>query len=136
MSLYFVAVPLFLNAATVTGFSLVGSIVSGQTIAAINPSAGVSVNVGIIITCAVAFGTSLCGYKVIHIWQRWQWVPNLIALVIAVGCGGKELVHQVEAPPPTARQIISYGSLMAGYFITFGGTVSDFTIYHHPGTSK
>lgn len=135
-SLYCIAISLFLNAATVTGFSLVGSIVSGQTIAAINPSPGISVNVGIVITCAVAFGVALSGYTVIHTWQRWQWVPNLVALVIAVGCGGKDFAIQVEAPPPTVKQAISYGSLMAGDFITFGGTVSDFTIYHHPGISK
>lgn len=125
-----------LNAATVTGFSLVGSIVSGQTLAAVNQYADISVNVGIVITCAIAFGTALFGYRVIHIWQRWQWVPNLIALAIAVGCGGHELVHQAAAPPATVRNVISYGSLMAGYFITFGGTVSDFTIYHDPDTPK
>lgn len=129
-------IPVLLNAATLTGFSLLGSIVSGQTIAAINPDANISVDVGIGITCAISFVTALFGYRVIHVWQRWQWVPNLVALVIAVGCGGKDLVHQTKAEPATARQLISYGSLMAGYFITFGGTVSDFTIYHVPEKSK
>jgi purine-cytosine permease-like protein len=131
---YWVTIPILLNAATVTGFSLVGSIVSGQTIAALDKTANISVNIGIVITCSVAFVTALFGYKVIHIWQRWHWVPNAIALIIAVGCGGKDLVQQAEVPPPTAKQIISYGSLMAGYFLTFGGTVSDFTIYHRPET--
>lgn len=119
-----------------TGFSLIGSIVSGQTIAALSPDAVLSVNVGIVVTCSIAFVTALFGYKVIHVWQRWQWVPNLIALTIAIGCGGKNLVNQADAPPATAKQIISYGSLMAGYFITFGGTVSDFTMYHRPDTPK
>jgi purine-cytosine permease-like protein len=129
-------IPVLLNAATLTGFSLVGSIVSGQTIAAINPNAEISVDVGIGITCAISFVTALFGYRVIHIWQRWQWIPNMIALTIAVGCGGKELVHQARAEPATARQVISYGSLMAGYFITFGGTISDFTVYHMPDHPK
>ena len=115
-----------LNVATVTGFSLVGAIVSGQTIASVKPSANISVGVGIGITCAIGFGTALLGYRVIHLWQRWQWIPNLIAILIAVGYGGKELRNQTGGKDPTVREVLSFGSLMAGYFMTFGGTVSDF----------
>ncbi|KAF7550037.1 hypothetical protein G7046_g8145 [Stylonectria norvegica] len=125
-------IPILLNAGTLTGFTLLSSIVSGQTIAAIDSKAQVSVNVGIGIVCAVSFVTAVLGYRAIHAWQRWQWIPSLIAIVIAVGCGGKDLVRQAEAGPATVRGVVGYGSLMAGYFMTFGGTVSDFTIYHNP----
>ncbi|RKK82570.1 hypothetical protein BFJ69_g3147 [Fusarium oxysporum] len=74
--LYLGIIPILLNAGTVTGFTLVGSIVSGQAIAAVNEKANISVN------------------------------------------------------------CLGYGSLMAGYFMTFGGTVSDFTVYHDPKSSK
>ncbi|KAI1339152.1 NCS1 nucleoside transporter [Xylariaceae sp. FL0016] len=130
--LYIVAILVLLNAATVTGFTLVAAIVGGQTIAAIDPG-NVSVSVGIVITIMVSFGVSLLGYRVLHLWQRWQWIPNLIAIVITVGCGGKYLRHQAEVPPATPSQVMSYGGLMAGYFLTFGGTASDFSIYHNPG---
>jgi purine-cytosine permease-like protein len=76
------------------------------------------------------------GYKALHFWERWQWLPNLIAIVIAVGCGGKHLYLQAEVPPASASQVLSYGGLIAGYFITFGGTVSDYSIYHNPAASK
>lgn len=130
------SVPLLLNAATVTGFSLVSAVVGGQTIASINPD-NVSVNVGIVITCLVSWAVSLMGFKALHLWERWTWIPNLIALLVAVGCGGKYLYLQGEAPPSTASQVLSYGGLIAGYFITFGGTVSDYSVYHKPeGVSK
>ncbi|KPM38741.1 hypothetical protein AK830_g7817 [Neonectria ditissima] len=134
--LFFGVIPLLLNAGTVTGFTLIGSIVSGQAIAAVNQDARISVDVGIGIVCALSFVTAFLGYRAIHIWQRWQWLPNLIGIVIAVGCGGKHLVHQAEAGPATVKSVVGYGSLMAGYFMTFGGTVSDFTIYHSPKGSK
>ncbi|KAH7160797.1 permease for cytosine/purines, uracil, thiamine, allantoin-domain-containing protein [Dactylonectria macrodidyma] len=134
--LFFGIVPLLLNAGTVTGFTLIGSIVSGQAIAAVNEGAHISVNVGIGIVCSLSFVTALLGYRAIHVWQRWQWLPNLIGIVIAVGCGGKHLVNQVEAGPATVKSVIGYGSLMAGYFMTFGGTASDFTTYHSPNTSN
>jgi purine-cytosine permease-like protein len=131
-----VTIPLLLNAATVTGFSLVSAVVGGQTIAALNPD-NVSVNVGIIIACLISWVVSLMGFKALHFWERWTWIPNLIALLVAVGCGGKNLALQGDAPPSTPAQVLTYGSLIAGYFITFGGVVSDYSVYHNPrGVSK
>ena len=119
-----------------TGFCLLSAVVGGQTISALNP-AKVSPSVGIIITCLVALAVALLGFKAVHFWERWTWIPSLISLVIAVACGGHNLRLQVNAPPATASQVISYGCLIAGYFITFGGTSSDYTIYHNPkGVSK
>jgi purine-cytosine permease-like protein len=134
--LYLVIIPLLLNTATLTGFSLASAIVGGQSIAAVNPSANISVSVGIVIVCVVSFAASLLGYRTVHQWERYQWIPNIIAIVIAVGCGGKHLHKQAEVEPATAFQALSYGGLMAGYFMTFGGTVSDYSVYHHPDVRK
>jgi len=114
----------------------VSAIVGGQTIAAVNPSANISVSVGIVIVCVVSFAASLLGYRAVHQWERYQWIPNIIAIIIAVGCGGKHLHKQAEVEPATAAQVLSYGGLMAGYFMTFGGTVSDYSIYHHPAAPQ
>ncbi len=111
------------------------SIVSGQTISALNQD-HVSVKVGIVIACLVAFLVSLLGFKALHLWERWTWIPNLISIVIAIGCGGNKLYLQSPGEPATARVVLGYGCLMAGYFITFGGTASDYSIYHKPGVSK
>ena len=129
--LYLVTIPLLLNAATVTGFSLISAIVGGQAIASLN-SSHVSVNVGIVIVSLVSFAASFMGYKALHFWERWTWIPSLISLVIAVGCGGKHLHLQSVVPPSTPSQVLSYGGLIAGYFLTFGGTVSDYSVYHDP----
>ncbi|KAK0672322.1 purine-cytosine permease fcyB [Cercophora samala] len=128
---YLVTIPLLLNAATLTGFSLLSAVVGGQTLASLNPDQ-LSVNIGIIITCLVSFVVSLFGFKAVHFWERWTWIPNLIAIVIALGCGGKYLHLQTNNPPATASQVMTLGALIAGYFITFGGTVSDYSIYHKP----
>ena len=90
---YLVTIPLLLNAATVTGFCLLSAIVGGQTLAALNPEK-VSVTVGIVITCLVSFSVSLLGFRAVHTYERWSWIPNLISLVIAVGCGGHHLRNQ------------------------------------------
>jgi purine-cytosine permease-like protein len=129
--LYLVMIPLLLNAATLTGFSLLSAIVGGQTLSSLNPDR-VDVDVGIVITCLVSFAVSLLGFNALHFWERWTWIPNLISIVIAVGCGGKYLYLQSGAEPAKPSQVLTLGCLIAGYFITFGGTVSDYSIYHNP----
>ncbi|KAH7222175.1 hypothetical protein BKA60DRAFT_594868 [Fusarium oxysporum] len=124
--LYLGIIPILLNAGTVTGFTLVGSIVSGQAIAAVNEKANISVNVGIGIVCTLSLCLAFLGYRAVHVWQRWQWLPNLLAIVIAVGYGGKHLMNQADHDPASVKR----------YFMTFGGTVSDFTVYHDPKSSK
>ncbi|CAJ2513582.1 Uu.00g017010.m01.CDS01 [Anthostomella pinea] len=61
------------------GFALVASIVSGQTITAIS-SANVNITVGIVVNVVLSFVVSLLGYMVLHIWERYQLIPNLAAI--------------------------------------------------------
>lgn len=133
--MYFAIIPLLLNAATVTGFTLISAVVGGQTISALNPEK-VSVKVGIVIVVVVSFLASLMGYRALHFIERWTWIPNIIGLVTAVGCGGKYLHLQSETEPATAYNVLSYAGIIAGYFITFSGTASDYSTYHNPSVSK
>lgn len=133
--LYLATLPLLLNSATVTGFTLISAIVGGQSIAALNP-AHVSTSVGIVVVCLVSFAASLLGYRALHIFNAWSWIPNLISIIIAVGCGGKYLHLQADVAPASPSQVLSYGGLIAGYFLTFGGTVSDYSIYHDPRAAR
>ncbi|OAA55348.1 cytosine-purine permease [Niveomyces insectorum RCEF 264] len=132
---YLVTIVVLLNAATVTGFTLISAVVSGQTISALNPD-HVSVKVGIVIICLVSFLVSLLGYRTLHFVERWTWIPNIISLVVAVGCGGKYLHLQSPTEPATASAVLSYGGIIAGYFLTFSGTASDYSTYHNPSVSK
>ncbi|CAK7567041.1 MAG: hypothetical protein SEPTF4163_004999 [Sporothrix epigloea] len=133
--LYFAFIPLLLNAATVTGFTLISAVVSGQTISALNPDR-VSVTVGIVIICVISLLASMLGYRALHFIERWTWIPSIIGLIVAVGCGGKYLHLQAETQPATAYNVLSYAGIIAGFFLTFSGTVSDYSTYHNPSVSK
>ncbi|OBT56320.1 hypothetical protein VE04_02846 [Pseudogymnoascus sp. 24MN13] len=131
-----VSIILLLNAATITGFTVIAAIVGGQTLAAVSDST-ISVNVGIVITCIIALVVSFSGYKVLHIYERYSWIPVFVAILVLVGCGGKHLTHQtVPEAPATAQSVLSFASLIAGFMIPFGGTVSDFGIYIDPSASR
>jgi len=120
----------------VTGFSVIAAIVGGQTLTAVSDNT-ISINVGIVITCIVALVVSFSGYKIIHIYERFCWIPVFVAIIIAVGCGGKNLTLQtVPEEPATVQAVLSYASLIAGFMIPFGGIVSDFAIYISPSAPR
>jgi len=62
--------PALLNLVSFIGFCAVNSIVAGQVLAAVNPG-GLSVNAGIVIVAIVSMFISFCGYRVLHMIERW-----------------------------------------------------------------
>jgi hypothetical protein len=37
--------------------------------------------------------------KVLHQYERYAWIPALVAIIIATGCGGKKLTQQAVVEP-------------------------------------
>lgn len=128
--LYGSIIPVLLNMATVTGFVVIGAVVGGQTLSAVNGN--LSVDVGIVITCICTLVLSFCGYKVLHQYERFAWIPIFISIVIAIGCGGKHLSEQVAQPPASASTVLSFGGLIAGFIIPYGTLASDYATYMRP----
>lgn len=129
---YFVSILVLLNLATLTGFCVVDAIIGGQALSAVKSGETISATVGIVIIALLALVIAFFGFRVLHHYERWAWIPALIALIIATGCGGKGLSQQVEAAPATAPQILSFGGLVAGFMLPWAALASDFSTYMHP----
>jgi NCS1 nucleoside transporter family len=129
---YFVSLLILLNMATLTGFCVVDANIGGMALAAVMDGKTISATVGIAIISLLALLISFCGFTVLHRYERWAWIPALIALVIATGCGGKGLSQQVAAPPATAVQVMSFGGLVASFMLPWAALASDFSTYMHP----
>ncbi|KAH8723540.1 purine-cytosine permease FCY21 [Phaeosphaeriaceae sp. PMI808] len=129
---YLVSVLVLLNLATLAGFCVVNSIIGGSALSAVRDGETISVNVGIVIITLLALVIAFCGFRVLHYYERWAWIPALIALIIAAGCGGKGLTQQVEAPVATVQQVLSFGGLVAGFLLPWAALASDFSTYMHP----
>ncbi|KAI1309636.1 permease for cytosine/purines, uracil, thiamine, allantoin-domain-containing protein [Xylaria venustula] len=128
---YVVSVPVILNLATLTGFCVITCVVGGQCLAAISEGSFTPV-VGIVIIGVLSLLISFCGYNVLHAYERFAWIPALIAIVIATGSGGSRFSQQVATPEATARGVFSLGMSIASYMIPFSGLASDFTTYLNP----
>jgi NCS1 nucleoside transporter family len=128
----FVSILVLLNLATLTGFCVVDSIIGGQALSAVKNGETISTTVGIVIIALLALIIAFFGFRVLHVYERWAWIPALIALIIATGCGGKGLGQQTVVPAATAPQILSFGGLVAGFMLPWAALASDFSTYMHP----
>ncbi|KAK3308767.1 permease for cytosine/purines, uracil, thiamine, allantoin-domain-containing protein [Chaetomium strumarium] len=131
---YLVSIPVLLNLATLTGFCVIMAVVGGQCLSAV-ADGNLSVTVGIVLTAVLTLGISFCGYRVLHSFERYAWISALISIIVAVGCGGRDLHKQVvyDAPPP-ASSVLNFGMIVASYMIPWACLSSDFTTYLKPDT--
>lgn len=136
LSRYIVSIPVLLNLATLIGFCIMMAVIGGQCLSAV-AGGNLSVSVGIVITAVLTLGISFCGFSVLHQFERYAWISALVSIIVAVGCGGKELQKQaVYDSAPTAPNVISYCMIVAGYMIPWACLSSDFTTYLKPDTSS
>ncbi|KKA26334.1 hypothetical protein TD95_003508 [Thielaviopsis punctulata] len=127
----FVCLPVLLNLATLTGFCIIMAVIGGQCLSAV--SAGkVSPAVGIVIVAILAMLISFFGFRVLHIFERWAWIPTIIAIAIATGVGSDKLQLQAVPEPATAHQVLSFGMIVASYMLPWGCIASDFSTYMLP----
>ncbi|KAH7633764.1 permease for cytosine/purines, uracil, thiamine, allantoin-domain-containing protein [Sordaria sp. MPI-SDFR-AT-0083] len=131
---YIVSLPVLLNLATTTGFSVIIVITGGQCLSAV-ANGHLSISVGIVIMSILTLIISFCGYTTLHMYERFAWIPAVIAIIVAVGCGGKYLHLQNPPPsPPSPQGVLSFAMLVSSYMIPWACLSSDFTTYLVPST--
>ncbi|EXF77116.1 NCS1 nucleoside transporter [Colletotrichum fioriniae PJ7] len=128
---YLVSVPVVLNLATLTGFCVIICVVGGQCLSAVT-SGALSPDLGIVLIAILSLFISFCGFKVLHFYETYAFIPAVIAIVIATGCGGSRLAEQAEMTPATASAVLSFGMIVASYMIPWACIASDLTTYFDP----
>lgn len=130
---YLVCVPVLLNLATLTGFCIIDSVIGGQTLSAIT-GGSLTPTVGIVIVALLGMIVCFFGFKALHLYEWFAWIPALIGIIVATGCGGKHLHEQVAVPPVEAASVLSFAALVAGFMLPWAALSSDFVSYMDPDT--
>jgi purine-cytosine permease-like protein len=126
-----VTIVVLLQQATLTGYTIITTIISGQALSALS-NGELSLNAGIALTAILSLIVSFMGYHILHNFERYAWIPTIIGLIAALGVGGKDLVLQADPAPPTTVTIITFGSNVASLAISWVAVVSDFSVYISP----
>ncbi|KAK7449207.1 hypothetical protein VKT23_013352 [Stygiomarasmius scandens] len=122
------ALPSFLNVVSQGGWLIINTIIGGQALAAV--SSHLDDTLGIVIIVLITFVISFFGYKVLHWYEMYIWIPNTVLFIAMLGVGGKNLSLRPPIPTPAASSLISYGTTALASDLTWCTLAADYGIYH------
>ncbi|KAL9052329.1 MAG: hypothetical protein Q9162_005473 [Coniocarpon cinnabarinum] len=125
------------NILACVGWSSVNAIVGAQLINAVNND--VPGWAGIIIIAACTWLVTIFGYKVVHIYEFWSWIPTFIVFMIVLG----EFAHSgdfVNIPmgvgSSEAGSVLSFGAVVYGFATGWTSYAADYTVYQNPHNAR
>jgi len=134
---YGVKVVAIFNILACVGWSAVNAIVGAQLINAVNHD--VNGAVGIIIIAVCTFVVCLFGYKVVHAYEFWSWIPVFIIFLIILGVFAHSgaYVH-VEWTTGKAElgNVLSFGSIIYGFATGWTSYAADYTVYQPKNVNR
>lgn len=106
-----------LNCIACVGWSIVNTISGAQTLVAVSEYK-ISAAVGVVIIALVTLFIGLFGYRFVHQYERYSWLPTFITFLVMLGVSAK---HLANVP-------WGVGQAEAAGVLSFGGTIWGFAI--------
>ncbi|KAI1434087.1 purine-cytosine permease [Xylaria sp. CBS 124048] len=126
------------NVLACIGWSSVNVIVGSQLLHAINHD--VPGFAGILV---IAFSTLfICtfGYKLVHIYEFWSWIPSFIVFLIVLGVFAHSGNFNADLPlargPAEAGAVLSFAASVFGFGTGWTSYAADYTVYQPAKTSR
>ncbi|KAG7666423.1 FCY21 [[Candida] subhashii] len=72
------------------------------------------------------------GYRVIHVYEKWSWIPNIavfIVIIVQFARSGNFTSAPFEGGPITAGGVLSFGGTIYGFATGWTTYASDYTVY-------
>lgn len=125
-------------AASSMGYSILDAVLGGDTLSYVPSHHGLTPVVGIVIICLISLTISFAGLRMISLMERVIWVPVLmsfITLICRAGTGPNGLHIPTTPDRSTPKGVLSMGSVIAGFYMSYAPGASDLTHYLRPDTS-
>lgn len=119
-----------LNVLSCIGWASANIIVGAQLINAVNPD--VPGFAGILIIAFCTLGITFFGYKVIHTYEYWSWIPTFIVFLVTLGVFGHSGDFRnipMGAGHAELGAVLSYGSTIYGFGTGYTPFAADYTVY-------
>lgn len=138
---YGVKVIAFFNVLACVGWSSVNVIVGAQLLNAVGSATGNDVPgyAGIIIIAAATFLVTLFGYKVVHMYEFWSWIPCFIIFLIVLGefaHSGQFINLTMATGNAEAGSVLSFASSVFGFATGWTSYAADYTVYQPANVSR
>ncbi|KZF24416.1 purine-cytosine permease [Xylona heveae TC161] len=134
---YGVKIIAFFNVLACLGWSAVNVIVGAELIHTVNSD--VPDYAGIIIIAIITFLITLFGYKVVHTYEFWSWIPCFIIFLIVLGV----FAHSGDfsnVPWTTGKfeagNVLSFGATVYGFATGWTSYAADYTVYQPPTQNR
>ncbi|KAI8623951.1 permease for cytosine/purines, uracil, thiamine, allantoin-domain-containing protein [Xylariaceae sp. FL1651] len=130
--------PTALNIILMIGYCTIDAIIGGQILSAVN-GGSLSIVVGIIVVQIISWVVAVFGMKFFHYYERFAWIPQLLALFVLIGCAGPSFdisAQSVGGPAIIAANRLSFLSLCLYVPNSWGAAAADFYVYYPEKTSK
>jgi NCS1 nucleoside transporter family len=117
------------NIAACIGWSAVNVIVGGQLAQALS-NGTIPGWVGIIVIALLTTAVSIYGYKYVHYYERFAWIPMAIIFIVLIFLASS---HTVIIPAPafnigTAAAMISFGGAIYGFATGWSSYAADYNV--------
>ncbi|TKA75428.1 Purine-cytosine permease fcyB [Cryomyces minteri] len=119
------------------GWSAVNSIVGAQLLHAVNSD--VPGWAGILVISICTFAVTLFGYKIVHAYEFWSWIPTFIVFLIILGVfahSGAFVNIPMGVGTSEMGSVLSFGSVIYGFATGWTSYAADYTVYQPPTQGK
>ena len=128
-----------LNIIVLLGYSLIDAVVAGQILSAVSTNGSLSVVVGIVVVAVITWVITTFGYQILHYYERYAWLPQLIVLSILAGVAGPSFDLTSPTQGNALTRIggrLSFFSLCLSAAITYAGGAADYFVYYPEHTPR
>ncbi|KAJ5105551.1 hypothetical protein NUU61_002898 [Penicillium alfredii] len=126
-----------LNVLACIGWSAANAIVGAQLLNAVNTDVPGFAGILIITFCTLFI--TFAGYKVVHIYEYWSWIPTFIVFIIVMGTfahSGDFLNLPMSAGTSELGNCLSFGSTVYGFATGWTSYAADYTVYQPSDRSR
>ncbi len=118
------------NVAACIGWSVVNVIIGGQLIAALS-SGRVPSWAGILILAVLTTLVSIFGYRYVHRYERWAWIPMAVIFAIMFFVAAPHFSIAVSSNTTAAAEIaalLSFGGAVFGFAVGWSSYAADYNV--------
>lgn len=122
--------PVILNGIACIGWSTINSIVGGQALRAVSDTHKIPEAAAIVIIALMTMVFALFGYRYVHLYERFAWIPMVIILIISLGLSA-QYMHSAPfsgSGEIVAANVLSFGAAIVGFGLGWCSLAADYTV--------